>query len=135
MTQPPHGPHRFDFAWDDRYRRTARLFGVTPARAWVEVDDVSLTVRFGWWRLTSPLDNVVGTDLTGPYTFVKTAGPPHLSLSDRGITFATNGRVAACLSLHEPVKGIEPTGRIQHPGITLTVADPAALEALLVAGP
>ena len=126
---------RFDFSWDTRYRLAGLVFGVRPANAWVEVDATDLRVHFGKWRLRTPLTNIASTELSSDFAFLKTAGPPHLSLADRGITFATNGRVAACLSLHEPVKGIEPTGRIQHPGITLTVADPAALEALLVAGP
>ncbi|KQX75080.1 hypothetical protein [Aeromicrobium sp. Root472D3] len=127
MTPPPTGPHRFDFAWDERYRRAARLVGVTPAKAWIEVDDTSLTVRFGWWRLTSPIDNVVDAEVTGPYGFAKTAGPPHLSLADRGITFATNGRAGLCVSFREPVPGIDPTKIIRHPGATITAADPEGL--------
>ena len=123
MTQTPADTLRFDFDWEPRYRRAAWLFGVTPRRAWVEVNDVQLTVRFGGWTLSSALDNVVGTDVTGPYGFVKTAGPPHLSLSDRGITFATNGERGLCMSFREPVPGIDPTRRIRHPGATLTVVD------------
>ena len=123
MTQTPADTLRFDFDWRPGYRRAARLFGVTPRRAWVEVDDVQLTVRFGRWTLSSTLDNVVGTDVTGPYAFVKTAGPPHLSLSDRGITFATNGERGLCVSFRDPVPGIDPTHRIRHPGATLTVVD------------
>jgi hypothetical protein len=123
MTDDPTETRRFDFDWQPRYRRAARLFGITPRRAWVEVDDVQLTVRFGRWTLSSTLDNVTATEVTGPYGFVKTAGPPHLSLSDRGITFATNGERGLCVSFREPVPGIDPTHRIRHPGATLTVAD------------
>ena len=114
---------RFEFDWRPSYRRAALLFGVTPRRAWVEVDDVQLTVRFGWWTLSSTLDNVTGTDVTGPYAVVKTAGPPHLSLADRGITFATSGERGLCVSFRDPVPGIDPTRRIRHPGATITVAD------------
>ena len=123
MTDTPADPRRFDFDWRPSYRRAGRLFGVTPRRAWVEVDDVQLTVRFGGWTLSSMLDNVTGTDVTGPYAFVKTAGPPHLSLSDRGITFATNGERGLCVSFRDPVPGIDPTRHIRHPGATLTVVD------------
>ncbi|KAA1373655.1 hypothetical protein [Aeromicrobium fastidiosum] len=115
--------HRFEFDWQPSYRHAARLFGVTPRRAWVKVGDGRLIVRFGGWTLTSALDNVAGTDVTGPYAFVKTAGPPHLSLADRGITFATNGERGLCVSFREPVPGIDPTRRIRHPGATITVAD------------
>ena len=123
--------NRFDFSWDTRYRLAGLPFGIRPATAWVEVDATELRVHFGRWRLRTPLSNIDSTELSSDFAFLKTAGPPHLSFADHGITFATNGRVATCVSLREPVKGIEPSGRIRHPGITLTVADPAALEALL----
>lgn len=125
--------NRLEFSWDTGYRVAGLAFGVRPSTAWVEVDETELRVHFGPWRLRTPLANIASTELSSDFAFVKTAGPPHLSLADRGITFATNGRIGLCLSLHEPVKGIEPTGRILHPGVTLTVADPAALEALLAA--
>ena len=35
---------------------------------------------------------------------------------------------------HEPVKTLDPTGRLRHPGATLTVQDPAGLLAALGAG-
>ena len=98
---------------------------------YVEVDDEALRVRFGPWSLRTPLSNVAGVDLTGGYAFVKTAGPPHLSFSDRGVTFATNGDRGVCVRFHERVPGIDPTGRILHPGATMTVADPDGLAALL----
>ncbi|MFC5677987.1 hypothetical protein [Aeromicrobium endophyticum] len=123
MTDTPALTLRFDFDWQPSYRRAAWPFGITPRRAWVEVGDVQLTVRFGPWTLSSALDNVTGTDVTGPYAFVKTAGPPHLSFSDRGITFATNGERGLCVSFRDPVPGIDPTRRIRHPGATLTVQD------------
>lgn len=123
--------NRFEFAWDARYRIAGAAFGVRPSTAWVEVDATELRVHYGWWRLRTPLTNITSTELTGDFGFFKTAGPPHLSLVDSGISFATNGRSGVCVQLGQPVKGIEPTGRILHPGVTLTVADPAALRTLL----
>ena len=49
---------RFDFAFAASYRLPARLFGITPARAFVTVSDTELQVRFGPWHLMSPLDNI-----------------------------------------------------------------------------
>jgi hypothetical protein len=69
------------------------------------------------------LSNVAGTDETGPYTPVRTIGPAHLSLADRGITFASNPDRGLCIRFHEPVAGIEPTGRLRHPALTVTVSD------------
>jgi hypothetical protein len=116
----------FAFRLEPRYRVLGLPFGVTAATTGVELDtgpDGELRVRFGPWRLRTPLENLAGVEVSGGYALLKTAGPPHLSFSDRGITFATNGDRGACVSFHEPVSGIEPTGRLRHPGATLTVAD------------
>lgn len=115
--------HRYSFDFDAAYRVAALPFGVTPRTAYVEVDGDVLRVRFGLWRLETTRANIKEANLSGDYAFVKTAGPAHLSFSGRGVTFATNGRVGICLQLHEPVMGIDPTGRILHPGVTLTVTD------------
>ena len=121
----------FSFRFDPAYRAAALPFGVMPATASVTVDDGKLTVRFGLWRLRTPLANVTGTEVTGPYSFVKTAGPAHLSFSDRGVTFATNGERGLCIRFREPVRALDPTGRLRHPGATVTVDDVAGLAAAL----
>lgn len=77
------------------------------------------------------MSNVSGTELTGDYGWLRTAGPAHLSVADRGVTFATTSRRGLCVSFHEPVRGIDPTGTIRHPGATVTVADPEALASAL----
>lgn len=125
---------RFDFAFSPRYLVAALPFGVTPRTTYVEVGEgpgAELRVRFGPWSLKTPLTNVRSATRTGPYSFAKTAGPAHLSFSDRGVTFATNGNAGVCLQLHEPVPGIDPTKRIKHPGATVTVRDVAGLLELL----
>lgn len=121
---------RFPFDFDPAYRVPALLLGITPRTAVVEVG-ATLRVRYGPWRLETPVSNIAGTELTGDFLWVKTAGPPHLSFTDRGISFATNGRRALCVRFVSPVRGIEPTGRLRHPGATLTVADPDGLRAAL----
>ena len=77
--------------------------------------------------MTTDLDNVADTTETGGFTFLKTAGPPHLSFTDKGVTFATNPEQAVCVRFHEPVRALDPTGHLRHPGATMTVADPPAL--------
>jgi len=125
----------FDFRFDRSYRLAALPLAVRPATTSVTVDGGDLAVRFGPWRLRTPLANVAGTEVSGPYSFVKTAGPPHLSFSDRGVTFATNGEQGLCVRFHEPVRALDPTGRLRHPGATVTVADIDGLAtALAVAG-
>lgn len=112
---------RFDFAFETRYRLAGLPFGITPRTTWVDLDGRTLSVRFGPWRLETTTDNVIGTEVTGPYSFAKTAGPAHLSFADRGMTCATNGRRGLCIRFVEPVVGIDPTKRIRHPGLTVTV--------------
>lgn len=121
----------FPFRFTPGYRAAAAPFGVTPRRANVTVADGQLSVRFGPWLLQTPLANVRGAEATGPYSFVKTAGPAHLSLADRGLTCATNPDRGLCIHLAEPVPGIDPLGRIRHPAVTVTVADVDGLRAAI----
>lgn len=125
-------PDRHPFRIDPRYRIPALLVGVRDDRAWVQLDELGLEVRFGRWRVSTPLANVIGAGVSGPYSFLKTVGPAHLSLADRGLTFATNGELGVCFTFDRPVRGIEPTGRIRHRGLTVTVADPEILVAAAV---
>ena len=122
---------RFPFAFTRAYRLAALPFGITPRSAYVEVAGDELRVRYGLWSLRTPLGNIESTELTGGFTFLKTAGPPHLSFADRGVTFASNGDRALCVQFREPVPAIDPTKRIVHPGATLTVADPEGLREAL----
>ncbi|HEY9557999.1 MAG TPA: hypothetical protein VIR58_14770 [Acidimicrobiales bacterium] len=124
-------PRRFPFAFDPLMVPAAALAGVLPGRAEVVVDAADVTIRFGRWSMSFPRSDVEATEVTGPYRLVKVAGPPHLSLADRGITFATNRRQGLCLSLRRPHRGIEPLGLIRHPGVTVTVEDVEGLKELL----
>jgi hypothetical protein len=122
---------RFPFSFDLLHRSVALPLGIMPATAYVDVEDDRLDARFGLWRLSTPLSNVKGTEVTGPYNPLKTMGPAHLSLVDHGLTFATNSARGLCICFREPVPGIEPTGRLRHPGLTVTVADVEGLAASL----
>lgn len=128
---PATGKRVFPFAFEGRYRRPARLFGITVATATVTVDGVSLTARFGPWRVSTPLSNIARATVTGPYRWYTTAGPARLTPSDRGLTFATNSHHGVQLDFHEPVAGIEPTARLRHPNLTVTVTDYRGLVAYL----
>lgn len=118
---------RHPFLFDLRFRVPAAAVGVLPATAYVEVDGHHLHIRFGPWSLDTPIDNVAAAETTGPYHLLKVIGPPHLSLRDRGVTFATNPRVGLCIRFHDPVPALAPFGWFPHPAATVTVADPLAL--------
>jgi len=120
---PPLMSTRFPFRFDPTYRWLARVFGVAPERAWAELGEDELEVRYGPWRVRTPLSNVAGVEVTGPYSFLKAAGPARLAITDRGLTFASNGDRGACLRFREPVTGIDRHGRIRHPELTVTLLD------------
>ena len=99
--------------------------------AWVEVGDEALEARFGPWRVRTPLTNITDVDVTGPYAFWKTAGPARLAITDRGLTFATNGDRGVLILFKDPVRGLDPLGILRHPELTVTVADVNGLAELL----
>jgi hypothetical protein len=103
-----------------------RALGVRRGRSGVDVDDTGFTVRFGPWRLRTPLSNIASAQLTGPYSAWKGLGV-RLSLADRGLTFGTSTAPGVCIEFREPVPGIEPTGMLRHPGVTVTVERPHEL--------
>lgn len=129
---PNDRTRRFELAFDTPFSLPGRLLGVRPDTSGVEVDDEVLRARFGRWELVTPRRNIREATITGPYAVHKTIGPAHLSLRDRGLTFATNPRRGVCLRFTEPVPGLDPLGLVRHPGLTVTVADPEGLVALLV---
>lgn len=121
---------RFEFVFARPYRVAALPFGVTPRTAYVEIGDGAdplLQVRFGPWSLRTRVGNVVSVQPSGPYSFLRTAGPARLSFTDRGVTFATSGERGICMTFQEPVPAIDPMGVVRHPGATVTVRDTAGL--------
>jgi hypothetical protein len=130
-----HDTLAFRFRFDQPFTAIARLLGITPESSIVELTSQRLDVRFGPWRVCTPRSNVESAIVSGPYFLPKVIGPPHLSMRDRGLTFATNAEAGVCISFTEPVPGIEPLGRILHPALTVTVEDPLSLVSWLTADP
>ena len=132
MQEPPVAPQttrRFDFRFDMLHRVLGLPFGVTPGSTHVEVDRERnrFVARFGPWVVDTPLSNIRDASLSGGYFPLKTVGPAHLSLTDHGLTFATNDAQGVCVRFDEAVTGIDPRGLLHHPGLTVTVADPEGL--------
>lgn len=96
----------------------------------VEVDDAHMRVRFGPLDMRVPRSEIVGVDVTGPYSALKALGV-RLSLADRGLTLGTSAAGGVCVRFARPRRGIDPFGLLRHPGVTVTVADPAGLAAAL----
>jgi hypothetical protein len=104
---------------------------VSPETAWVEVGGEEFEARFGPWRVRTPLTNISDVAVTGPYAFWKTAGPARLAITDRGLTFATNGDRGVLILFENPVRGLDPLGIMRHPELTVTVAEVDELADLL----
>jgi hypothetical protein len=113
---------RYPFHFDRRYQVGLTALGVLPATAWVDVDEERIFARFGPWSCATTTDNVIDVCESGPYLAVRAIGA-RLSSTDRGLTFGTTTRGGVCLLLREPITGLDPLGKIKHPGVTLTVAD------------
>ena len=129
----PGLPTQFDFAFESRYRWFLAALGVTPSTAHVTLtDDDRLVARFGPWKCETPLANVAGMCITGPYRAHRAIGARG-SFVDRGLTFGSSTAGGVCLLLRDRVPGLEPTGRMRHPGITMTLADVDGFAAAITA--
>jgi hypothetical protein len=121
----------FAFAFTQPYRLAALPFGVRPDNASVEVGQRTVRVSYGPWLVQTPLTNITDVAITGPYHFAKTAGPARLGITDRGLTFASNGDRGVCITFAERVWGFDRLGLIRHPNLTVTVRDVERLATLL----
>lgn len=126
-------PLRFRFAFDPRYARAARVFGIRPDNAFVDVGDGRLEAHYGRWHVRTELENVSCARITGPYRLIKTAGPPRLGVTDLGLTFASNGRRGVLICFRRRVPGLDPRGIVRHGELTVTVAEPEELVGVLQA--
>lgn len=112
----------FGFAFDPTFRGLLLGLGVTPSRCGVTVDADGFAVRFGPWSLTTTHDNIAAVSITGPHRWWRAIGP-RLSFQDGGVTFGTNVERTVFVELHRRVPGLEPTGTLLHPNVTLSVED------------
>lgn len=102
------------------------LLGVRPARDGVWLDDDVFVATFGPWRLSTPTSNIAGAHVDGPYKAWRAIGA-RLSLADRGLTYGSATDRGVCVHFRRPVPGLEPTGLLRHPTLTVTVAQPGML--------
>jgi hypothetical protein len=141
MMIPPYGRRHepvpgtaesFPFAFDRSAGIVLACLGIRPSTSMVviDTDGAVLDARFGPWHVVTPLSNITAAETGGPYTAWKVVGP-RLSLADRGLTFGSTTRAGVCLQFRRPVRGIEPSGLLRHPSLTVTVAEPDAFLARL----
>jgi hypothetical protein len=83
---------RFSIRVGDRSRLFLRVaFGVTRDRAWVDVGEGVIRVRFGRFLVTAPIENAVRWRIEGPWRWVTAIGV-RMNLLNRELSFAGSPR-------------------------------------------
>ena len=114
------------------WRWPLRVIGVRPGAAKVDLNaDGSLVATFGRLRVETPIANVCGYRLTGPYRWWKAIGPRG-SLADHGFTFGSSTHGGVCLCFRDWVSSPYVRGG-QLEALTLTVDDVEGLARALEA--
>jgi hypothetical protein len=118
----------FPYATDLRLVAFWGPFAVRGRDGVTLTDDGRFVATFGWLRVETPLANVTGAHVTTDYRWWTAAGA-RLSMVDDGLTFGTNAERGVCVHFAEKVPSR--LRRSGHSALTVTVADPDALVAVL----
>jgi hypothetical protein len=65
---------RFPIRIERRFALPLRVFGVDRANAYVEISEDQIVARFGWSSATTPLTNVRGWRIEGPWPAITAIG-------------------------------------------------------------
>lgn len=103
-------------------------FGVTPERAWVEIADGRIEVRFGRSAFTAPVSNIVRWRIEGPWPWITAIGLRR-SIRHGDISFAGSPRGGVRVDFRSPVRW----GRLAVPAAYYGVQDLEGLAAELAA--
>jgi hypothetical protein len=124
---PSLASKRFPFRFESVLWRLGVLpFGVTPGRAYVDLDDAGVHARFGPYRMEVPLSNIARFAIRGPYRSWRAVGMRQ-TLGVWDVSFGSSARDGVYLEFVQPQRWA--VGR--HPALTVTVADPEAFTAAL----
>lgn len=120
----------FRFRFDPLALPVLSALGVFPGNSSVTLtDDGRFVAKFGRWRVDTPLSNLDCVEVTGPYRRHRAIGLRG-SRVDHGITFGTTAAGGVCVTFLEPIPRLI-VGMQAHPGLTVTVVDPAGLAAAI----
>ena len=119
----------FPYDFDKRFLPMWLGVGALPRRDGVTItDDDRLVATFGVLRVNTSLDNIADAHVTGPYRWWTAVGP-RISFADDGLTFGTNPHTGLCIHFRNKIRRV--IGFRDHSALTVTVADPYALEGRL----
>ena len=119
-------PQKFPIRIGPRSRLFLRaFFGVREDNAYVTLDG-DLDARFGWYRLRTPMSNIVSWRIEGPWLWITAIGM-RTSIRHRDVTFGGNQTGGVRIDFKEPVRFL-----FYHvPALYVTVADLDGLAAAL----
>ena len=124
---------RFRYAIDNRYLPVILPFGLRPRRDGVTLDDDgSFVATFGFFTVTTSLDNITGAHITRDYRWWTSFGV-RASMADDGLTFGTNRRGGVCIHFADKVPSR--LSRSGHSALTVTVEDLEGLTTALGGDP
>jgi hypothetical protein len=114
----PTRTHRFPIELGRRSRPFLRLFfGVTPERAYVEVDG-ELVARFGFGHVRTPVANIVRWRIEGPWRWITAIGIRR-SIRHGDLTFGGSHRGGVRVDFRERVEAMG----FRIPAFYVTVED------------
>jgi hypothetical protein len=120
---------RFAYRLGARSRPVLRLFGVGgPEDAWVDLDETTLTAKFGWASATTPVANIAGWRIEGPWRWITAIGIRR-SIRHSDLTFGGSPHGGVRLDFTAPITVV----RLSTPALYLTVDDLDGLAAALSA--
>lgn len=92
-------------------------FGVRPSNAYVELGR-DVDAHFGWFRLQTPIANIAGWRIEGPWRWITAIGVRR-GVSNGDLTFGGTARGGVRLDFSEPVAW----HRLRVPALYVTVDD------------
>ena len=108
---------RFPIRIGRRSRPLLRLFGVRGNNAFVDLAD-DVVVQFGFFRVTTPLANLTGWRIEGPWAWIKAIGVRN-GIRHGDIAFDGTHTGGVRMDLREPIR----VGPLRRTAIYVTVED------------
>jgi hypothetical protein len=102
--EPAANAKHFPIRIGERSRLLLRvLFGVTPERAVVSVDDGRLDAHFGWFHLEVPIAEIIRWRIEGPWPWITAIGVRR-SVRHADLSFAGSPRGGVRLDFRQPIR-------------------------------
>ena len=120
---------RFPIRIGGRSRAFLRVaFGVKADNAWAEVSDDGFTARFGRFEIRTPLANIAGWRIEGPWRWITAIGVRR-SVRHADVSFAGSPHGGVRLDFRVPVRW----GRLTVPAVYVAADDLDTCAAALAA--